>query len=189
MEDLASTVSTHLLQRRLLSDKPYLVHSERRHRSRGVACSSPLKSEHPHRRLPTRLRAVSGLFEIEAGILTILNPGVSQGMNSLRLMLPNDHIPDCATREQVEHCICICSFSLLVAAPLDTLISLHLTVVDLSWLDVHCLVEYNCFFGYREFQNWKWESWERSTSKVSLSRIDTTLRAVTLLSPHCCCRA
>jgi hypothetical protein len=159
LEDLASTVNMRFSHQRLLPDIPCLVHSERRRQSREVAYSSLWRSGRLRRRLPTRLRAISRLVEISDGLLTILDPGVSKSMDSLGLVLSNDHIPDRAAREQVEHSIGIRSLGLLVAAPLNTLISLHLTVEDLSWLDVHSLIEYNCFFGYRELQHGKREPW------------------------------
>ena len=71
-------------------------------------------------------------------------------MNAFRLVLSDDHVSDRGTRQQVEYGVGIGTLSLLVAAALNTLVALHLTVEDLTGLDVHGLIEDNSLLGYGE---------------------------------------
>jgi len=71
-------------------------------------------------------------------------------VNAFRLVLSDDHVSDRGTRQQVEYGVGIGTLSLLVAAALNTLVALHLTVEDLTGLDVHGLIEDNSLLGYGE---------------------------------------
>lgn len=84
-------------------------------------------------------------------MLTVLHPGISESVDSFRLVLSNDHIAYRAARQQIEDRICVGTLGLFVAAALDSFVSLHLSIENLSWLNVHGLVEHNSLFRNGEF--------------------------------------
>jgi len=111
---------------------------------------------------------------------TILNPSVTQSMDALRLMLSNDHVPDCASWKKIEDCIRICTLSLLVAASLGSLVSLHSTVENLAGHDVHGILENDSLGCDWECGDWEWESRRRASCEIALGSICVSLSSISL---------
>lgn len=125
----------------------------------------------------------------DGGLLTILDPGVAQGVDALRLVLSDDHVADRRARHEIEDSIGISSLSLLVAAALDTFVALHLSVKGLAGVDVHGLVEDDRLLGDRELDTRERKARSRTATKVSLSGICTALRTIAILATaKCSCR-
>lgn len=102
-------------------------------------------------------------------------------MDALRLVLANDDVLDCGARHEVEDGIGVSPLSLLVAAALDALIALHLSVESLTRVDVHGFVEHDRLLGNRELNTREWEAWCWATTKIALCSVGTTLGAIALL--------
>ena len=121
--------------------------------------------------------------------LTILNPGVTECVNTFGLMLADDDVPDGGSRQKVEYGVGISSLSLLVAAALHALVTLHLPVEDLTGVDVHGLVEDDSLLGDWELNTREREAWCWASTKIALRSISTTLGTITLLAAtKCSCR-
>jgi hypothetical protein len=106
-------------------------------------------------------------------------------------VLSNDDVPDGGSRQEIEHSIGIGSLSLLVAAALHTLVTLHLSIERLTGVDVHGLVEHNSLLGDRELDTREREARCWSTTEITLCGIGTTLRPIALLvlaATKCSCR-
>jgi hypothetical protein len=67
---------------------------------------------------------------------TILYPGITQSVNTLRLVLANDDVLNGRSTQKVEDSVGICALSLLVAGAWRKLVTLHLSVEDLTRIDV-----------------------------------------------------
>lgn len=114
--------------------------------------------------------------------LTILNPGVAQSVDTLRLVLANDDIADSGSRQEVKDGIGVSSLGLLVAAALNTLVALHLPVECLAGVDVHGLVEDDRLLGDGELDTREGEARSRTATEVALRGISTTLRTIAVLA-------
>jgi hypothetical protein len=113
--------------------------------------------------------------------LTILNPGITKCVDALRLMLANDDVLNGRSTHKVKDGVRVSSFGLLVAAAFDTLITLHLSIKDLTRIDVHGLVEHNSLLGDWKLDTRERETWWWSPTQICLSSISSTLRSITLL--------
>ncbi len=123
--------------------------------------------------------------------LTILDPGITQCVDTLRLVLANDDIPDGSPRHKVEDSIGIGSLSLLVTAAFDTLVALHLPIKGLTRVDVHGLIEDNSLLRDWELNTRKGETRCWAATKIALCGISRTLSTIALLvlaAINRCCR-
>lgn len=111
-------------------------------------------------------------------------------MDALRLVLTDNDVLDGGSRHKIEDSISISSLSLLVAAALYTLVTLHLPVKGLPRVDVHGLVEHDGLLSNREFDTREREARWWSSAEVALSGICTALRSIALLvlaTSQCSC--
>jgi hypothetical protein len=149
---------------------------------------------HLRRRLPTKL-IIGGQHNGHITSprrrdreLTILDPRVTKGVDTLSLVLSNDHVPDGRSGQEVKHSIRIRAFSLLIASSLAELVTLHPSIEGLARLDVDCLVESYGLSWNRELRDRERETWWRTSIEVALGCVCTSLGSIAVLATdHCRC--
>jgi hypothetical protein len=112
-------------------------------------------------------------------LLTVLNPSVTEGMDTLRLMLSNDDITNRRTRKQIEHSIRIRAFGLLIATALWPFIPLHTAIERRSGRNVERLVQNDSLLGYGELCDGEGEARSRSLEEICLRGVILTGLAIT----------
>lgn len=101
-------------------------------------------------------------------------------MNSLRLMLPDNHIPDRRSRQQVKHGIRVRPLRLLVAAPFRPLEPLHAPVESRPRGHVEGILQDDRLLRPGELRDGEGEAWGRALEEVGLGRVRRAGLAVAL---------
>jgi hypothetical protein len=136
----------------------------------------------------SRLVASLDTQKRERGRFTILDPRITEGVDTLSLILPNDNIPDSRSRQKIEHSIRIRPFSLLITSTLSKLVPLHSSIEGLTGLDIYGLIKHDGLSRDGELGHGEEEAWRWTRIEVALGCISTSLGSVAVLAAdYCCC--